>query len=159
MEAMSITTCDQTSRAYRYHTTVRFVKSQFSGEFQTVAKSGFAYRLAYVRWLRQRGRTDFETDRELAGALGVGVPWFAKWKGSPESPDTRSQIRAIVTALAPLGVTEAWLIDGEGPAPEPNLWRWWTAPPIEHPPARTHDDVPVARPQAAKKSRRGNGPK
>lgn len=98
-------------------------------------ESGFAERLAYVRWLRSRGRIAPESDRELAQALGVGEQWLRKWKSRPDAPDGRKEAQAIAGALAPLGVTIAWLYDEQGPPPEPALWAVWSGRPVTQPAA------------------------
>ena len=51
---------------------------------------GFAERLAYVRWLRNRGRLTPESDTELADAWGVGQKWLGKWKTRREAPEGRT---------------------------------------------------------------------
>jgi len=81
-------------------------------------------RLAYVRWLRARGRASAETDRELATATGVGYPWLQKWKTRPDAPDSREQGRKLCEGL---GIDGAWLLDNKGAAPEPELWQHWLA--------------------------------
>jgi transcriptional regulator with XRE-family HTH domain len=98
-------------------------------------------RLAYVRWLRGRGRLAVETDRELAHALGVTYGWLAKWKIRPDAPDGRTETRAIAQALAPMGVTDTWLFDGEGTPPEPKLWTVWSGQTAVRGPSL--EDLPV----------------
>jgi len=87
--------------------------------------TGFADRLAYVRWLRMRGRVAFENDREFAEALGVTYGWFAKWKSRRDAPEARKETNALARALEPMGVTYDWLFDNIGEAPEPEMWRDW----------------------------------
>lgn len=119
---------------------------------------GFRERLAYLRWLRARGRLRAETDAEVATALGVGEKWLTKWKGRADAPEGRTEEAAI---KASIGAQPAqWLYDGTGPAPEPARWREWlqaredrvgaTAAPrqgpsvIQEPPPDTFDQ-PVPR--------------
>lgn len=85
---------------------------------------GFAARLAYVRWLRNRGQLRAETDAELAEATGVGLPWLTKWKARDDAPNDRAITKRFAAGL---GVSDDWLIDGRGDAPEPALWRMWLA--------------------------------
>lgn len=92
----------------------------------TTKLTGFAGRLAYVRWLRARGHRNPESDKELAEATGVGYPWLAKWKSRRDAPDTRS---ILTTFIRGLGLTHAqgeWLLDGHGEPPEPALWKEWS---------------------------------
>lgn len=96
-------------------------------------KAGFAGRLAYVRWLRSRGRVKLETDREFAAAMGVNYPWFAKWKTRTEAPDGRTETGAMAEALRPYGVTPDWLFDAKGSPPEPALWTIWLNGPVATP--------------------------
>ena len=86
---------------------------------------GFAERLAYVRWLRSRGRIRPETDTELAASLGVGAKWLGKWKGKSSAPEGRTEATAIAAALSGIGVTLDWLYDGKGSPPEPSAWKGW----------------------------------
>jgi hypothetical protein len=80
-------------------------------------------RLAYVRWLRSRGRVKPEGDSELAAATGVGLPWLNKWKNRADAPNDRSITNRFSRAL---GVSDAWLIDGDGEPPRPQLWGIWS---------------------------------
>ena len=89
-----------------------------------MADSGFAERLAYVRWLRDRGRLKPETDGELATATGVTAGWIAKWKGREDSPNDRRMSGQFVSGL---GVDGGWLLDGAGTPPEPELWQAWSS--------------------------------
>lgn len=86
---------------------------------------GFAERLAYVRWLRARGRISPESDRELATALHVGESWVRKWKTRADAPEGRSEQKALEAALG--AVLVAWLYDDEGAPPQPALWAAWRA--------------------------------
>lgn len=88
-------------------------------------ESGFADRLAYVRWLRARGRRAPETDAEFAEAVGVTYGWLSKWKLRPDAPEGRTETGALTRALGPNGVTSDWLFDGKGSAPEPEQWKRW----------------------------------
>lgn len=92
-----------------------------------MAETGFADRLAYVRWLRNRGRLVPETDTEFASSVGVGTKWLTKWKSRPDAPEGRTEMLALEEALKPLGVVTAWLYDGKGQPPEPRLWKDWVA--------------------------------
>lgn len=94
------------------------------------AKYGFADRLAYIRWLRSRGRRAAETDREFAAAIGVTYGWFTKWKVRLDAPPGRTEARAILAALRPSGVTEEWLFDAKGKPPEHELWDVWVKGPV-----------------------------
>lgn len=91
--------------------------------------TGFNTRLAYLRWLRARGRAAPETDRELAAAAGVGYPWFQKWKTRTDAPDSRELGRKLCRGL---DADEAWLLDGIGAPPEPGLWKVWTSTPAKN---------------------------
>lgn len=86
---------------------------------------GFNDRMAYVRWLRDMGHTEPENLTSFAKAIGVKYDWLYKWIDSKQPPSRRSEIKALVAGLSPMGVTEDWLIDGNGPAPEPPLWKLW----------------------------------
>lgn len=91
-----------------------------------MARIGFRERLAFVRWLRAKGRTALESDAELAVALGVGYKWLQKWKTRAEAPEGRTEHDAIAKALKPLGVPVRWLYDGSGAQPWPDLWAYWS---------------------------------
>lgn len=84
----------------------------------------FAERLAYVRWLRDRGRQRPESERELAGRADVGYAWLQKWKRSDTAPAERTLTARLVNALK---VEARWLLDGDGDAPEPERWKEWLA--------------------------------
>lgn len=115
--------------------------------------TGFDKRLAYVRWLRARGRPAPESDRELAAATGVGYPWLSKWKSRSDAPDSREQATKLCQGL---GVDAAWLLDNIGMPPEPELWRAWSSaqkPTKTGPPM--YDGEPVRRAKEQKKKRRG----
>lgn len=86
---------------------------------------GFRDRLAYVRWLRARGKTRMEKDTELAEGLGVGYEWLKKWGRRAEAPEGRQQYEAIRRALEPIGVPVDWLYDGIGETPHPEFWAFW----------------------------------
>lgn len=86
---------------------------------------GFRDRLAYVRWLRARGKTKMERDTELAEGLGVGYEWLKKWGRRAEAPQGRREYDAIRRALTPIGVSVDWLYDGIGETPHPELWAFW----------------------------------
>lgn len=88
---------------------------------------GFSLRLAYVRWLRDRGRIVRESDRQFAERMNIGEKWVTKWKLRDDAPEGRSEYDALRCALAPMGVAMNWLYDGTGAAPEPRLWVEWTA--------------------------------
>jgi hypothetical protein len=90
-----------------------------------VPEIGFRDRLAYVRWLRARGKTRMEKDTELAEGLGVGYEWLKKWGRRAEAPEGRTQYEAIRRALEPIGVAVDWLYDGVGETPHPELWAFW----------------------------------
>lgn len=97
---------------------------------------GFAHRLAYLRWLQNRGRVKPLTDAEVAAWLGVGLKWLGKWKTKREAPEGRTEARAVERALATIDVTIDWLYDGEGAPPEPSQWaEWLRRVPIEVVPA------------------------
>lgn len=102
-------------------------------------QAGFADRLAYVRWLRARGRLRPETDGELADVWGVGEKWLWKWKKSAVAPEGRTEERAIAEAVGE-PVTR-WLYDGTGPAPRVELWREWLV-------ARSLEAVRATNPRA-----------
>lgn len=84
--------------------------------------TGFNARLAYLRWLRARGRTTPETDRELAASTGVGYPLLTKWKSRRDAPDSYETREKFRKGLA---LTSSWLFDGLGQPPEPFLWSYW----------------------------------
>lgn len=88
---------------------------------------GFDDRMAYVRWLRDMGHTEPEKLTAFAAAIGVKYDWLYKWIDSPKPPSRRAEIKALVAGLEAMGVTEDWLIDGKGAAPEPALWKRWLA--------------------------------
>jgi len=110
-----------------------------------VTHIGFAERLAYLRWLLNRGRTDPITDIQLAERLGVGLKWLGKWKSRDEAPNGRSEALRISEAIKPWGASIDWLYDGKGEAPEPALWRAWLAArdEVTDPPPPGVRDVPV----------------
>lgn len=91
--------------------------------------TGFSRRLAYIRWLRARGRPAPETDKELAESTGVGVPWLQKWKSRPDAPDTRSIAHTFVRGLGLTPAQGIWLLDGTGEPPEPPMWKGWKVSP------------------------------
>lgn len=84
--------------------------------------TGFAVRLAYVRWLRARRFRVPETDRQLAKATGVSEAWLYKWKDRHDSPDSRAHAYKLADGL---GVDREWLLDNSGTPPEPKLWNDW----------------------------------
>lgn len=86
---------------------------------------GFRERLAYVRWLRARGKTAVEKDTELAEELGVGYEWLKKWAKRSDAPPGRDQFETLARTLAPLGVSADWLYTGRGGTPHPDLWARW----------------------------------
>lgn len=85
---------------------------------------GFHERLAYARWLRHLRTGECTTDKEIADATDRSSPWVTKWKVSEEAPADRHAARALSTFF---GIEERWLMDGEGEAPEPDLWPRWEA--------------------------------
>jgi hypothetical protein len=89
--------------------------------------TGFAHRLAYLRWLRNRGRVKAETDAEVSAWLGVGLKWLGKWKTRRDAPEGRTEARAVSAALRAIGVELDWLYDGAGDPPEPERWGEWLA--------------------------------
>jgi hypothetical protein len=88
-----------------------------------VPDGGFAERLAYVRWVRTARLRRYENDRQLAAALGVGEKWLGKWKDSSRPPEGRSEAAAIEAVLG--RESTAWLYDGVGAPPNPELWQAW----------------------------------
>jgi hypothetical protein len=88
-----------------------------------LTNGGFSERLAYVRWVRQARLRRYENDRQLAVALGVGEKWLGKWKDSAKPPEGRSEAAAIEAVLG--RATTAWLYDGVGEPPNPELWNAW----------------------------------
>lgn len=117
--------------------------------------AGFAGRLAYLRWLRARGRAAPETDREVAAAAGVGYPWFTKWKSRADAPDSHVIRERFLRGLH---LDSTWIFDGQGEPPEPDLWRRWLERPsylrvmAETPP--TYDGGHGRHAKASKKRRR-----
>lgn len=87
---------------------------------------GFRGRLAYVRWLRARGRVQPESDRDLALAVGVTEGWLYKWKDRIDPPDSRKHSDAL---CAGLGVDSEWLLYARGTPPEPPMWKAWLISP------------------------------
>lgn len=84
--------------------------------------NGFAGRLAYVRWLRAMGQPTPETDRALAERAGVTEAWLRKWQRSVTAPSDYPRMKGLATAL---DVALGWLIEQEGPPPEPEAWTLW----------------------------------
>ena len=114
---------------------------------------GFSARLAYIRWLRDMGKTESENTREFVEAIGVEYAWFQKWKDSERPPTRRPEIKALVSGIASMGVTEDWLIDGSGAPPRPELWKHWLEE-RSKPQARAGKrGAPATRPGTAKKTR------
>lgn len=77
--------------------------------------STFAERLAYARWVRVVP----ETDQDFAARLGLSKAWVTKWKDRPDAPPGRRESAKLAAAL---DVTEAWLMNGVGQPPSPELW-------------------------------------
>lgn len=100
------------------------VNSEFL-EGVRVVDIGFRERLAFVRWLRARGKTALEKDTDLADGLGVGYEWLKKWSKRSDAPPGREQFDILAKSLAPLGVSADWLYSGRGPTPHPELWARW----------------------------------
>lgn len=92
-----------------------------------MADVGFAGRLAYVRWLRDRGRVKRLTDAEFAAWLGVGQKWLVKWKPLRNPPKGIAEAEKIDGALRSIGSDRKWLYDGVGNPPEPEEWAPWLA--------------------------------
>lgn len=94
--------------------------------------STFAERLAYARWVRQlTTASPEESDKDLAGRVGVTPPWLAKWKGRENAPPGHKELVGLARALQ---VPDDWLVaDGEASAPLPALWRDWLAARRGHP--------------------------
>lgn len=97
----------------------------------------FGRRLAYVRWLRARGRPAPESDRELAAATDVGYPWLSKWKSRSDAPDSYEMRERFRRGLE---LETSWLFDGQGEPPEPQLWQHWLAQPSY---LRVAEQVPI----------------
>lgn len=102
---------------------------------------GFSGRLAYLRWLRARGRVSAPSDREFADELEVGESWLRKWKFREDPPERRTEEAAFVRTFGKAAAT--WLYEGLGLPPEPMLWKEWvvewraaqTVPVTQNPPA------------------------
>jgi hypothetical protein len=131
-----------------------------------VTEIGFAGRLAYVRWLLDRGRVMRLTDAEFAAWLGVGVKWLGKWKARTSAPKGMDEAEAIEVALGQHGWSRAWLYKGTGGAPVPDQWRGWLTELRESqraatPPEGTkREDVDAARvEQRQQQSKKGVGKK
>lgn len=88
---------------------------------------GFNERLGYLRWLRNRGRAEPESDAEVAAALGVEGAWLSKWKKAAAFSRDRTMALKIESALDGTGVSSRWLLDGDGDVPEPEMWAIWDA--------------------------------
>lgn len=89
---------------------------------------GYGERIAYVLWLRARGRMEPETDAEVATGAGVGYVWFQKWKRRADAPADRTLTRLLCRYLNPEGLAafDDWLLDAVGSPPESGLWGiWW----------------------------------
>lgn len=86
---------------------------------------GFRDRLAYLRWLRNRGRLRPETDAQVAAYLGVTTGWVEKWKQKHNSPPGHKERIAMTPPLEAMGTTDDWLYEGEGSPPQPRLWKGW----------------------------------
>lgn len=88
---------------------------------------GFRERLAYLRWLRNRGRVRAETDAQFATALGLERGWVEKWKRRSDAPPGHKERRALETMLTPLDSSTDWLYEGSGHPPERAQWQLWLA--------------------------------
>lgn len=87
--------------------------------------TGFHERVAYVLWLRSRGRVEAITLREVAVGAGLGYEWVRKWLRQSDAPRDREYTRKLCVYLA---VGPDWLLDRIGEPPEPGLWGvWWGA--------------------------------
>jgi hypothetical protein len=97
-----------------------------------VARSGFAERFGYVRWLLHLAHGSEPSFTEIADELTrwlkrpkgeeVASQTVSGWAKRDEFPDSRDFARALPAVL---GVEEDWLIDGSKPPPRPELWAAW----------------------------------
>lgn len=99
-------------------------------------RSTFAERLAYARWVRLLTTSlPEESDKDLAGRIGVTPPWLAKWKGRADAPPGRRELLGLARALE---CSDDWLVDEHtGDAPLTALWHDWLAARHGHPVALT----------------------
>jgi len=113
---------------------------------------GFAERLAYARLLVHLRTGRCVTHTEISEAVGRTQPWVTKWARSATPPRDYEVHRPLAAFL---DVDEAWLVRGEGSAPEPELWERWLAAPPPRPAPRP----PASLPAAAETTRHGEGRK
>lgn len=94
-----------------------------------MARSTFASRLGYVRWLWHLATgepLDFsEIGRRVGNAAGteplVGQT-ISGWAKRETAPDSYRNNKALAVTF---GVSESWLINGAGEPPRPDLWSPW----------------------------------
>lgn len=84
----------------------------------SLGDSSFSERLAYARWVRVVD----ESDKALAARAKVTAVWLGKWKVRADAPQGRKEGPRLARAL---GVSEEWLLDGEGDPPDVELWNDW----------------------------------
>jgi len=98
-------------------------------------KSAFSERLGFALWLyalNHGGRVPGNaTIARAVGRTGPAVTVWLKQNYAPpdyEPKDSQRLKAPLHQALADyLAVPKDWLIDGEGDAPEPDLWKQWLA--------------------------------
>lgn len=84
----------------------------------------FAYRLAYVRWLRSAGQVEPESDLEFCAEMEVTSTWLNNIK-LREIPPFSPQMAAFARRLEDEGFPAKWLLNGEEGPPIPSLWALW----------------------------------
>lgn len=93
-----------------------------------MARSGFDVRFGYLRWLRYLTDGEPPSFAEIGKAVGGDDPLVGQtvsgWARRDTATDSRKNNRGLAVYF---GVSEAWLVDGEGEAPRPELWRVWVA--------------------------------
>lgn len=88
-------------------------------------------RFGYLLWIRHLEHGTIpgfaELGREIgdaAGGAALSGQAISGWSKRDEAPDSYRNNNALAAVL---GVSPSWLIDNEGEAPRPELWKAWTA--------------------------------
>lgn len=83
---------------------------------------GFAARFGYVQWLYHLEHGAPPTLTAIAAAVGRTQPSITGWLERNEAP-TDFRVHAPLAAF--FGIEKAWLVEGAGEPPRPELWADW----------------------------------
>jgi transcriptional regulator with XRE-family HTH domain len=89
-----------------------------------VARDDFSVRFGYVRWLFHLLTGEAPGFAEIGKAIGVTGQAVSGWAKRESAPASYASNKALV---AYFGASEAWLIEGQGGPPRPDLWDVWLA--------------------------------